>query len=63
MVRVGLKVCACAGTATAATSVLLAQDGVWGLRVHDVRSTAAALEVLSRVRQARRRALGVLPDE
>lgn len=31
--------------ATAATSVLLAQAGVWGLRVHDVRATMDALQV------------------
>jgi dihydropteroate synthase len=31
--------------ATAATSVLLAQAGVWGLRVHDVQATMDALQV------------------
>lgn len=36
--------------ATAATSVLLAQAGVWGLRVHDIVSTRAAVEVVARVR-------------
>ncbi|AKT51172.1 dihydropteroate synthase [Arsenicicoccus sp. oral taxon 190] len=33
-------------TATAATSLLAAQAGVWGLRVHDVRASADALAVL-----------------
>jgi dihydropteroate synthase len=32
--------------ATTALSVVLAQAGVWGLRVHDVRSTRDALRVL-----------------
>ncbi|AKU19227.1 dihydropteroate synthase [Luteipulveratus mongoliensis] len=36
--------------ATAATSVLLAQAGVWGVRVHEVRATAVAFEVLARTR-------------
>jgi dihydropteroate synthase len=32
--------------ATAATSVLAAQSGVWGVRVHDVQATVDALKVL-----------------
>lgn len=32
--------------ATAATSVLAAQHGAWGVRVHDVRGTAAAFDVM-----------------
>ena len=40
--------------ATAATSLLLAQAGVWGVRVHDVPSTMAALEVVARVAEAGR---------
>lgn len=39
--------------ATAATSVLAAQAGVWGVRVHDVPSSLAALEVARRVENAR----------
>lgn len=39
--------------ATAATSLLAAQAGVWGVRVHDVRSTRDALLVWDRVRRAR----------
>ncbi|WP_018157159.1 dihydropteroate synthase [Demetria terragena] len=39
--------------ATAATSVLLAQAGVWGIRVHDVPSTRAAIEVVAAVQAAR----------
>lgn len=39
--------------ATAATSVLCAQAGVWGLRVHDVRSTIDALQVLHAWERAR----------
>lgn len=35
--------------ATAAISVLLAQAGVWGVRVHDARSTLAAVEVVAAV--------------
>lgn len=35
--------------ATAAVSVLLAQAGVWGVRVHDARSTLAAVEVVAAV--------------
>lgn len=35
--------------ATAAVSVLLAQAGVWGVRVHDARSTLAAVEVVAEV--------------
>lgn len=38
--------------ATTATSVLCAQAGVWGVRVHDVASTVAALRVLDAVAQA-----------
>lgn len=40
--------------ATAATSVLAAQAGAWGLRVHDVRGTVDALTVLQRTREAAR---------
>lgn len=39
--------------ATAATSVLLAQDDVWAVRVHDIPSTRAAVEVVAAVRAAR----------
>ena len=39
--------------ATTALSVLLAQEGVWGLRVHDVRSTRDALRVLDALATAR----------
>jgi len=39
--------------ATTALSVLLAQEGVWGLRVHDVRSTRDALRVLDALEAAR----------
>jgi dihydropteroate synthase len=39
--------------ATTALSVLLAQEGVWGLRVHDVRSTRDALRVLHALETAR----------
>jgi dihydropteroate synthase len=39
--------------ATTALSVLLAQEGVWGLRVHDVRSTRDALRVLDALETAR----------
>ena len=39
--------------ATTALSVLLAQVGVWGLRVHDVRSTRDALRVLAALETAR----------
>jgi len=39
--------------ATTALSVLLAQMGVWGLRVHDVRSTRDALRVLDALATAR----------
>lgn len=38
--------------ATAAISVLLAQAGMWGVRVHDARSTLAAVEVVAAVRSA-----------
>ncbi len=38
--------------ATAAVSVILAQAGVWGVRVHDVPSTMAALEVVAAVEGA-----------
>lgn len=38
--------------ATAATSVLAAQAGAWGVRVHDVASTVAAFDVLDAVRDA-----------
>ena len=34
-------------TATAVISALTAQRGVWGVRVHDVQSTADALAVLA----------------
>ncbi len=44
--------------ATAATSVLAAQAGVWGVRVHDVRSTRDALDVLEAQQAAGRRAAG-----
>ena len=37
--------------ATAAVSVLAAQAGVWGVRVHDVRATVDALKVNARWRQ------------
>ena len=36
--------------ATVATSVLAAQAGVWGVRVHDVRATVDALKVLAATR-------------
>jgi dihydropteroate synthase len=39
--------------ATSALSVVLAQAGVWGLRVHDVRSTSDALRVLDALETAR----------
>jgi dihydropteroate synthase len=39
--------------ATMALSLLLAQLGVWGLRVHDVRSTRDALRVLNALETAR----------
>jgi dihydropteroate synthase len=39
--------------ATTALSVVLAQAGVWGLRVHDVRSTRDALRVLEALEAAR----------
>jgi dihydropteroate synthase len=39
--------------ATTALSVVLAQEGVWGLRVHDVRSTRDALKVLAALETAR----------
>jgi dihydropteroate synthase len=39
--------------ASAALCVLLAQAGVWGLRVHDVRSTSDALRVLQALETAR----------
>jgi dihydropteroate synthase len=39
--------------ATAALSVVLAQAGVWGLRVHDVRSNRDALRVLAALDAAR----------
>ncbi len=39
--------------ATTALSVVLAQEGVWGLRVHDVRSTRDALRVLDALAAAR----------
>jgi dihydropteroate synthase len=37
---------------TAAVSLLCAQAGVWGLRVHDVRSTSDALSVLTHWQEA-----------
>jgi len=39
--------------ATVATSVLAAQAGAWGVRVHDVRQSADALAVVAAVRSAR----------
>jgi dihydropteroate synthase len=39
--------------ATTALSVVLAREGVWGLRVHDVRSTSDALRVLDALDAAR----------
>ncbi len=42
--------------ATTALSVLLARVGVWGLRVHDVRSTRDALRVLDALETAREEA-------
>ncbi len=39
--------------ATTALTVLLAQQGVWGLRVHDVRSSHDALRALERWQEAR----------
>ncbi|HEU4913554.1 MAG TPA: dihydropteroate synthase [Actinomycetes bacterium] len=39
--------------ATAAVSALLAAQGVWGVRVHDVRATADAVRVAAAVRCAR----------
>jgi dihydropteroate synthase len=41
--------------ATIATSLLAAQAGVWGIRVHDVRGTVDALAVLRATEAARRR--------
>ncbi|MFC6704152.1 dihydropteroate synthase [Flexivirga alba] len=38
--------------ATAAVSVVLAQADVWAIRVHDVRSTFAACDVVSHLREA-----------
>lgn len=38
--------------ATAAVSVVLAQADVWAIRVHDVRSTFAACDVVSHIRKA-----------
>jgi dihydropteroate synthase len=43
--------------ATTALSVVLAGEGVWGLRVHDVRSTRDALRVLEALDTAREEAL------
>jgi dihydropteroate synthase len=40
--------------ATTALTVLLAQQGVWGLRVHDVRSSRDALRALERWEEAKR---------
>ena len=40
-------------SATTALTVLLAQEGVWGLRVHDVRSSRDALTAYARWREAR----------
>ena len=40
-------------TATTALNVLLAREGVWGVRVHDVRSTRDALRVLYALDTAR----------
>jgi dihydropteroate synthase len=40
-------------SATTALSVVLAGEGVWGLRVHDVRSTRDALRVLQALETAR----------
>lgn len=39
--------------ANTALSVVLAQQGVWGVRVHDVRATADALAVLHRLEEVR----------
>ena len=39
--------------ATAAVSVVLAQAGVWAIRVHEVRSTRAACDVVGSLRAAR----------
>ncbi|MGN6414498.1 dihydropteroate synthase [Flexivirga sp.] len=39
--------------ATAAVSVVLAQAQVWAIRVHDVRSTFAACDVVTHLREAR----------
>jgi dihydropteroate synthase len=39
--------------ATVATSLLAAQAGVWGVRVHDVRATVDALKVLAATRAHR----------
>jgi dihydropteroate synthase len=39
--------------ASTALTLLLAQRGVWGIRVHDVRSSADALAVLARLEQER----------
>lgn len=38
--------------ATAAVSVVLAQSNVWAIRVHDVRSTFAACDVVTHLREA-----------
>jgi len=43
--------------ATTALSVVLAREGVWGLRVHDVRSTSDALRVLEALDTAREEGL------
>lgn len=39
--------------ATAATSLVLAQAGVWGVRVHDVAGSRAAVEVAARITRLR----------
>ncbi|GAB48585.1 dihydropteroate synthase [Mobilicoccus pelagius NBRC 104925] len=48
--------------ATAATSLLSAQAGAWAVRVHDVPSTLAALQVYEEVAAAATSADGAAPD-
>ena len=37
--------------ATAIISALAARDGVWGIRVHDVRSTRIALDIVTALKK------------
>jgi dihydropteroate synthase len=49
--------------ASAALVVLLAQRGVWGVRVHDVRAARDALRVLEQLEGADRQAAGAVREE